>query len=103
MPILIPDLVHAAQLHLPKLNHVSGLVIMDALRNTASLVRTKNTGHWAGWIIYLIEALQEHADPDSFKNVLLDLRQDINTALSKDDEAQPADQPTRRGHHVYAP
>ena len=81
MPIKIPDLVHAAQLHLPNTNHVSGLMVMDALNVASNLIKAKNTGHWAGWIIYLLEKLQNHADIASFKNVISDLRQGLHATF----------------------
>lgn len=85
IPVRIPDLVHAAQLHLPIPGHVTGLMIMDALKIASNLIKTKNTGFWTGWIIYLLETLQDHADSASFQNVLLDLRRDITVTLLEDD------------------
>ena len=91
MPIAISDLVHAAQLHLPNINHVSGLMVMDALKVASNLVKTKHTCLWSGWVIYLLESLQEHTDNGSFQHVLLDLLHDIQTTLLEADP--PLDTP----------
>lgn len=89
--IPISDLLHSAQLQLPHLNPAGGLVIMDAIRNACSLIKTKNTHLWAGWVIYLLEVLQDHADPDSFQDVLRNLRQDLDTCFIEADDATDTD------------
>lgn len=86
MLVRIPDLVHAAQLRLPYSSHVTGLMIMDALKIASNLVKAKNTGFWAGWILYLLETLQDYADSASFRNVVLDLQRDLAAVLLEDDE-----------------
>jgi len=79
--VSLRDLVHSAQAHLPLVEPVTGLMIMDSLDNAATLLRSKNTGHWPGWILYLLEALQDHANTHSFRQVLQTLLQDLNTNL----------------------
>lgn len=85
----IPDLLHSAQTRLPHSNSVSGLMIMDAIRNTASLIKAKNTSMWAGWVIYLLEILQDHADPGPFRDVLRNLRHDLDTCFIEHSEIPP--------------
>lgn len=82
--ILMSDLLQASQAHLPLVNEASGLAIMDGLRNAAALVRTKNTGHWAGWIRYFLDLLQGHTDRASFQEVLRDIQQAVDAAILED-------------------
>lgn len=78
----ITALLHAAQPHLPAFSPVSGLTVMDTLQDAAKVLRAKTTGHWSGWILYLLELLQEHADPTAFMEVLLHLQADLHNTLS---------------------
>ena len=87
--IPISNLLHSAQLHLPLLGPASGLTIMDAIKNICSLIKTKNTCFWAGWVIYLLEVLQDHADPGAFRGVLKSLRQDLDTCFIEHSEIPP--------------
>ena len=76
--VSLRDLLHTAQAHLPHVEAVTGLMIMGSLDNAATFIRTKNTAHWPGWILYLLEALQDHANKDAFREVLNTLLQDLN-------------------------
>lgn len=82
--VSLPDLLHRAQAHLPHINTTSGLMIMDSLRTAAHFIRTKNTGHWTGWVLYLLDLLQDHTDTVSFQAVLKDLQHDITTNILED-------------------
>jgi hypothetical protein len=62
---------------------------MDAIKNICSLIKTKNTCSWAGWVIYLLEVLQDHADPGGFRGVLRSLRQDLDTCFIEHSEIPP--------------
>jgi hypothetical protein len=62
---------------------------MDALKDVGSLIKTKNTHFWAGWVIYLLEILQDHADPGPFQDVLRNLRHDLDTCFIEPDETMP--------------
>lgn len=97
LPVSLSDLLRSAQLHLPDLNPVSGLTIMDALKHAATLIQTRSSGCWPGWVIYLLETLQDHADPAAFQQVLKDLRRDLNTCLAQDDDIPPIHDTTE--HH----
>lgn len=84
LKVLLHDLMRCSQPHLPLPNPVTGLMIMDAVNNAATLIRSKNPGHWASWIISLLQALEAHAHPTSFQEVLKDLEQDIRTNILED-------------------
>lgn len=103
LSIPIHDLVQHAQPQLPHINPISGLHIMDTLSVAANLMRSRNTGQWSGWILYLLEVLQGHTDPAAFQEFLKDVRGDLNVAIVEDTETSPTDLPIKRGHHVYCP
>lgn len=84
----VASLLHAAQPHLPTLKHISGLEIMDTLSNAALLIRTKNSGHWPGWVIYLLERLQDTTDPAAFQDVLKDLQHNIKAVFIQGEEPE---------------
>lgn len=75
--VSLRDILNRAQPSLPFLNAVTGLMIMDSLKTAANLIRSKNTGHWTGWILYLLELLQDHTDTTAFQQVLQDIQHDI--------------------------
>lgn len=78
------DILHSAQAHLPHLNPTTGLMIMDSLKDAATLIRTKNTGHWSGWVLYLLDLLQDRTDTATFQAFLKDVQQDLTTNILKD-------------------
>lgn len=82
--ISIPDLLRSAQPHLPHINEVTGLMIMDSLKTAALFIKTKNAGHWSGWFHYLLDLLQDHTDTVTFQEVLKDLQQDIAASILQD-------------------
>lgn len=84
--IPLNDLLRPAQLRLPNVDPASGLAIMDALSAAAALIRTKHTAHWTGWIIYLLEVLQNHADQTTFQEMLRTLQESLSQAIVKDSE-----------------
>lgn len=84
VPITLTDLLHSAQPLLPHTNEVTGLMIMDSLKTAALFIRTKNAGHWSGWVLYLLDLLQDHTDTVTFQEVLKDLQQDIVTNILED-------------------
>lgn len=83
--IPLSNLLQSAQPHLSLVNEAGGLMIMDTLKSAARLIRSKNTGHWAGWILYLLEALQDRADATAFQEVLTDLSHDLDNMIVEDD------------------
>lgn len=89
--ISLTDLLRSAQPHLPRINEVSGLMIMDSLKTAALFIKTKNAGHWSGWFLYLLDLLQDHTDTVTFQEVLKDLQHDltIQTNLDTDPLEQP--------------
>ncbi|MBA7680361.1 hypothetical protein ES703_88676 [subsurface metagenome] len=87
--ITLADLLQSSQPHLPNVHEAGGLMIMDAVKTAARLIRTKNTGHWSGWVTYLIEILQGYTDAATFHQVLVDLSQAVSSALT--DQKPPPD------------
>lgn len=89
--ISLTDLLRSAQPQLPHINEVTGLMIMDSLSTASVFIRTKNAGHWSGWVLYLLDLLQDHTDTVTFQEVLRDLQQDIATKILEPEERMPAD------------
>ena len=85
LSIPMNTILHTTQPRLPNLDPASGLEIMDTLKSAARLIQTKNSGHWPGWILYLLEALQGHTDQVTFQGVLRELRHDLEQAIVEDD------------------
>jgi len=89
--LTLADLLKSGQAHLPHIYEAGGLVIMDTLKGAARLIRTKNAGHWAAWIAYLIDVLQDYTDATTFREVIKDLQQEIAHTVAEGEllEEQP--------------
>jgi len=62
----------------PRLGNVT--IAMD---RAASAIATLPPDQWAGWVIYLLETLDDRAGEDEFRAVLEGLRGDITTRLEE--------------------
>ena len=55
--------------------------IQAAMEQAADLLATRPAETWAGWVTYLLEALDDKTDADTFAAVLGDVQADIATRL----------------------
>lgn len=77
LDIPIPALVQSGQALLPGLGATTSLSIMDTLKCASTMIKTKDTGKWVGWILYLVECLQALTNAPSFQRILADLRDEL--------------------------
>ena len=54
------------------------LEIQAKMEEAAQAVATLPPSKWAGWVTYLLEALQEHATKDDYRGMLLNVAGDID-------------------------
>jgi hypothetical protein len=68
----VADLVNEQNEHnhaTPTTSHVTLSLLSAAAARIAHTHKTK----WAGWIVYILEALQDHAEPDAYGRMLAEL------------------------------
>jgi len=60
-----------------------GRDILQVLDEAATVIAKRHSDEWGGWIGYLLEALDNEADPVQFSEVLRDLRNSIAGRLDR--------------------
>ena len=55
--------------------------IQAAMEQAANLLATRPADQWAGWVVYLLEALDDKTDADTFAAVLRGVQDGIATRL----------------------
>ena len=57
--------------------------IQAAMEQAAELLATRPAEQRAGWVVYLLEALDEHAQAADFEDVLRGVQESITTRLGE--------------------